>query len=63
MRLLQSHFILMVLWSVGVSLYFAFLLKPTSRERIRFFAILLAIMIGGGLAVGWLMYPFPRPLS
>jgi hypothetical protein len=42
-----------------VSLFFALLWRDEPRQRLRLFAILLAALVLGGLAVAWLMYPFP----
>lgn len=56
---MASHFFLMVLFALFVSLVFAVLLKDEPRDQIRFGALLFAGFVGGGLAVGWLMYPFP----
>lgn len=63
MSLLQSHFVLMVLYSAGTSVFFSFLLKPDLRSGVRFGALLLAVMVGGAILLAWLMYPFPSPLS
>ena len=63
MAIFESHFLLMVFFSLGVSVFFAFLLKPDMRTRLRFSLILFLVMVGGALAVAWLMFPFPRPLS
>ena len=54
-----SHFLLMVVYSVIVSLFFALLWRRHRRERIVLFLQMFAGMVGGGLALAWLMYPFP----
>ncbi len=54
-----SHFLLMVVYSILVSLFFALLWRRGRRERIVLFLQMFAGMVGGGLALAWLMYPFP----
>ena len=55
-----DHFVIMAVYALLVSGFFALLWRDTSRERLRLFGILLAALLIGGLAVAWLMYPFPR---
>jgi len=59
----MSHFILMALFSLGVSVFFAFLLKPDLKSGLRFGIVLFLVMVMGTLVLAWLMYPFPTPLS
>ncbi|HEY3202697.1 MAG TPA: hypothetical protein VGL03_03455 [Thermoanaerobaculia bacterium] len=54
-----DHFLIMTLYALLVSAFFALLWRETRRERLRLFGILLASLVLGGLAVAWLMYPFP----
>ena len=54
-----SHFLLMVLYAFLVSLFFSLLWRIEPRARLKLFLQLFAGMIGGGLLVAWLMYPFP----
>jgi asparagine N-glycosylation enzyme membrane subunit Stt3 len=54
-----DHFIIMTVYAVLVSVFFALLWREERRERLRLFGILLAALVLGGLAVAWLMYPFP----
>ena len=53
-----SHFFLMVLYSLVVSLFFTFLWRRERKEQVRLFLQLFLGMVGGGLLVAWLMYPF-----
>jgi hypothetical protein len=57
--MLQSHFVLLVIFSLCISIVFAALMREEVREQ----AILAAKMFGGFVAaaivIGWLMYPFP----
>lgn len=55
----MSHFLLMVLYALLVSAFFALLWRRERKERIKLFVQLLLSMVGGGLLVTWLMYPFP----
>ncbi|MES1242206.1 MAG: hypothetical protein ABUT39_11350 [Acidobacteriota bacterium] len=55
-----SHFFLMVLYSLVVSLFFTALWKRERKEQTKLFLQLFLGMVGGGLLVAWLMYPFPQ---
>lgn len=54
-----SHFFLMVLYALVVSLFFTALWRRERKEQVRLFLQLFLGMVGGGLLVAWLMYPFP----
>lgn len=58
--MILNHFQTMVIFSLAVSLAFAFLSKTTMSERVRYavwaFLAFLVVAIG----IGWLMYPFSR---
>jgi hypothetical protein len=54
-----SHFLLMVLYALVVSSFFALLWRRGRREQIKLFLQIFVGMVGGGLLVAWLMYPFP----
>lgn len=55
-----DHFVIMTLYALLVSSFFALLWRHDRRERWKLFATLMASLLLGGLAVAWLMYPFPR---
>ncbi|HEX4499357.1 MAG TPA: hypothetical protein VIE43_27035 [Thermoanaerobaculia bacterium] len=55
----MSHFLLMVLYALIVSLFFTLLWRRERKEQIRLFLQIFIGMVGGGLLVAWLMYPFP----
>lgn len=59
MSLLRNHVILMFIYAMATALFFALLWKPTRTERIRFFAFVFLSLFVGGIALGWVMYPFP----
>ena len=54
-----SHFFLMVLYALLVSLFFTLLWRRERREQLVLFLQLFLGMVGGGLIVAWLMFPFP----
>ena len=55
----MSHFFLMILYALIVSLFFTALWRRERREQVKLFLQLFLGMVGGGLLVAWLMYPFP----
>lgn len=54
-----DHFLIMVVYAFLVSGFFALLWRDRRAERWKLFGVLLASLVLGGLAVAWLMYPFP----
>lgn len=54
-----DHFLLMVLYAFLVSLFFTLLWRRERREQVKLFLQIFLGMVGGGLLVAWLMYPFP----
>jgi cytochrome bd-type quinol oxidase subunit 2 len=54
-----SHFFLMVIFALLVSVFFTVLWRRNRREQLILFLQLFLGMVGGGLIVAWLMYPFP----
>ena len=59
MSLLRNHMVLMFFYAVATGVYFALLWKTTREERIRFFLLVFCSLFFGGIALAWLMYPFP----
>ena len=57
---MKSHFLHLLLYSSLVSTFFAVLVRDTKRDRLRLGAILWLAMVGGALALAYLMYPFPQ---
>ena len=55
----MSHFFFMVVYALIVSLFFMLLWRKERKERIKLFLQLFLGMVGGGLLVAYLMYPFP----
>jgi heme A synthase len=56
---LHSHFLLLVLFALFVSIVFAGLLRDDPRAQVRFGAVMFGGFVGGAVVLGWLMYPFP----
>lgn len=54
-----SHFLLMVVYALHLSLFFALLWRRGRRERVLLFCQIFASLVGGAVLLGWLMYPFP----
>ena len=56
---MTSHFGLMVIFSLFVSVVFATLMRDEPREQLTFGGQLFAGFIGAGVVIGWLLYPLP----
>jgi hypothetical protein len=59
MSILQSHFVLLVVFSLCVSIVFAALMRDEAREQIVLAAKMFAGLVAAAVVIGWLMYPFP----
>ena len=57
--ILSSHLFLMFFYAVLTAVFFALLLKHDNRERLRLFFLVFCSLFLGGLALAWLMFPFP----
>jgi hypothetical protein len=55
----KDHFPLMVLLATLLAAFLALLWREDPRERRRFFTRVWLALVGGALALAWLMYPFP----
>ncbi len=56
---MHSHLLAMVLFAFFVSLVFSVIAKDTAREQLRLGGLMFAGFVLVGLAVAWLMFPFP----
>jgi hypothetical protein len=56
---MTSHFGLMVIFSLFVSVVFATLMRDEPSEQLVFAGRLLAGFVGAGTLIGWLLYPLP----
>ncbi|HTG88920.1 MAG TPA: hypothetical protein VL914_01960 [Vicinamibacterales bacterium] len=56
---MESHFLLMLIFSACVSAVFAALLREDIREQLIMGAKMFGAMMGAAVILGWLMLPFP----
>lgn len=59
MSLLHSHIVLMFIFAVATALFFTLLWKNGRSERLRFFFFVFLSLFFGGIALAWVMFPFP----
>ena len=59
MSLLRNHIVLMLIYAIATAVFFSLLWKSTRAERIRFFLFVFLSLFFGGIALGWVMFPFP----
>jgi hypothetical protein len=57
--MMESHFLLMLIFSACVSAVFAALLREDIREQLSMGAKMFGAMMGAAVILGWLMLPFP----
>ena len=57
--MLQSHFVLLLIFAFCVSIVFAALMREETKEQVRLAAKMFAGLVGAAIVIGWLMYPFP----
>ena len=55
-----SHLVSLLLFSVLVSLVFAFLQRNETPARVRYGLKVFAAFVGSTFVIGWLMAQFPR---
>jgi hypothetical protein len=56
---MQSHLVLLLMFSFLVSVVFATLLRDDTRSRVRFGLMAFGAFVVSAIVVGWVMYPFP----
>ena len=56
---MTSHFGLMLLFSLFVSLFFAVLMRDDLKEQVRFGLRLLGGFVGAAIGLSWVMYFLP----
>jgi undecaprenyl pyrophosphate phosphatase UppP len=54
-----SHFALMIVFALFVSVVFGTLMRDEPKEQLRFGAQLFGAFVVGGVALGWILYFFP----
>jgi hypothetical protein len=57
--MMQSHLVLMLIFSLCVSAVFAGLLRERAGEQLVIGAKMFGGMVAAALVLGWLMLPFP----
>jgi hypothetical protein len=56
---LQSHFLLMLIFSACVSVVFAALMREDTIGQLTLAARMFAGLLAAGVIISWLMFPFP----
>jgi cytochrome bd-type quinol oxidase subunit 2 len=51
----------MAVHALLIATFFTFLWKRERRERLVYFWKVFGALLLGAIALGWLMFPFPRP--
>lgn len=56
---MTTHFGLMVLFALFVSVAFATMMRDELTDQLRLFARIFLGFIAAGVVLGWLLYPLP----
>lgn len=56
---MASHFLHLIIYSSIVACFFAVLARRSVADRLRLGGLIWLAMVGGTLALAYLMYPFP----
>ena len=56
---MTSHFLILTVFALFVSIAFALLMRNEKEEQIRFGIYAFLCFVGSAFLIGWLMYPFP----
>ena len=56
---MTSHFLILSVFALAVSVGFALLMREKPSEQIRFGIFAFLCFLGSAFLLGWLMYPFP----
>ena len=57
---MRSHFLHLLLYSTVVATFFAVLLRRRRSAQLKLLVTVWGAMVGGVLALAYLMFPFPR---
>lgn len=57
---MTSHFLHLLIYSTLVAAFFGALLRSRRAEQIKLAATIWAAMVGGTMALAYLMFPFPH---
>jgi hypothetical protein len=55
-----SHFSAITIFALSVSIVFSLTTKETVKDRLRYGAFVFFCFLGVAVAVGWVVYFFPR---
>jgi hypothetical protein len=55
----HSHFLLLAIFALFVSLVFAVIAKDEPRDQLRFGGLMFGGFLASAIALSWLMFPFP----
>lgn len=56
---MSAHLGVMVVFALFVSVVFAALMRDDPAEQLRLGLRLFGGLVGGGILIGWLLYPLP----
>lgn len=59
MSLLRNHIVLMLIYAIATALFFSLLWRSDRSARLRFFLFVFLSLFFGGIALAWVMFPFP----
>jgi hypothetical protein len=57
--MLRSHFVLLLIFSLCVSIVFAALMRDEMGDQATLAARMFGGLVAAAIIIGWLMYPFP----
>lgn len=55
----MSHLAAMIVFALFVSVVFSALMRDEPKEQLRLGLRMFGGLVGGGILVGWLLYPLP----
>ena len=56
---MTTHLGLMIVFALCVAIVFGTMMRDEPREQLQLGARIFAGFVGGGIVLGWLLYPFP----
>jgi hypothetical protein len=57
---IESHFLILLVFSALVSAVFAALQRQGLKEQVRFGLLTFGAFVGSTIVLGWIMAPFPH---
>lgn len=55
----MSHFLLMLVFALMISVFFGAVLRDSCKETLRFSVKMFFILTAASLALAWILLPFP----